>query len=47
MNAIYQGATPYAQQSSTSKTQAPQPTTSPWATAAAAGLGAYGLFSGM
>ena len=47
MNAIYQGAAPYAQQSSTSKTQAPQPTTSPWATAAAAGLGAYGLFSGM
>jgi hypothetical protein len=46
MNAIYQGATPYAQQSSTSKTQAPQPTTSPFATAAAAGMGLYGLFGG-
>jgi hypothetical protein len=47
MNAIYQGATPYAQQSSTTKSTQPAPTSSPWATAAAAGLGAYGLFSGI
>ena len=43
MNAIYSGATPYA--SSSSVTKAPGPTSNPYATAAAAGLGAYGLFS--
>jgi hypothetical protein len=46
MNAIFQGATPYAQASSKTTTQAPQPTSSPYANAAAAGLGLYGLFSG-
>jgi hypothetical protein len=47
MNAIYQGATPYATQSSKTTSQAPQPTSSPFASAAAAGLGAYGLFSSL
>jgi hypothetical protein len=48
MNAIYSGATPYAKQSSTSTSsqQMPQPQSSGFANAAAAGLGAYGLFMG-
>ena len=47
MNAIYSGATPYAKQSSTnnSTVQQPQPQSSGLANAAAAGLGAYGLYS--
>jgi hypothetical protein len=45
MNAIYQGATPYAQGSSNTKTTQPAPTSSNWANAAAAGLGAYGIFN--
>jgi hypothetical protein len=46
MNAIYSGATPYAQQSTTSTTTTPGPQSSGMANAAAAGLGAYGLFMG-
>lgn len=45
MNAIYSGATPYAQQSSSSTSTQPQPQSSGLANAAAAGLGAYGLYS--
>jgi hypothetical protein len=46
MNAIYSGATPYAQQSSTTTASTPGPQSSGFANAAAAGLGAYGLFMG-
>jgi len=46
MNAIYSGATPYAQQSSSTTTTTPGPQSSGLANAAAAGLGAYGLFMG-
>jgi len=42
LNAIFSGATPYAQQSST--TTQPAPTSSPWATAAAGASALGGLF---
>ena len=47
MNAIFSGATPYAQQSSQTTATTPAPTSSPIANVAAAGLGAYGLFNAM
>lgn len=47
MNAIYSGATPYANQSSARSATTPGPTSSPMATAAATGLGGYGIANSM